>query len=62
MSERVNGQASGLVLTVLGCSKPTCDDLTEGKKKLDLVRHSVLSLVLRGKRVPLRLLHARYLF
>ena len=37
-------------------------NVTEGKKKLELVRHSVLSLVLHGKSVPLHLLYARYHF
>ena len=33
-----------------------------GEKKLDLVRHIVLSLVLCGKRVPLYLIYAGYHF
>ena len=36
--------------------------LTEGKKKLDLVRYSVLCLVLHSERVPLHLLYAKYHF
>ena len=30
-------------------------EITEGKKKLDLVRHSVLSLALHGQRYPMPL-------
>ena len=53
-----------MVTMVTGMEGMTCDngsDLTEGKK-LDLVKHSFISLVLHGERVPLHLLYARYHF